>query len=116
MAVDTKSLAIAYGVQRRNKAKTPRGPSRDLFAEIGDRPNSVAEAILRKRRDAKIRDEDEGLVDFEDSNEPELSELDELSEEAAVKTKSYAPVLKENQTKARSIAESIFKKRKAQKV
>lgn len=115
MASDSKSLSIAYGVQRRNKAAKARGPvAKDLLDELDEgRPSSIAEAILRKKREVKIRDEDEGLVDLEANDEEGPSNLLGRLHEVHEETGEKAPVLKGNFKPVESVADKIRRKRKA---
>ncbi len=122
---DTKSskkdLAIAYGVKKKARAPQPRMAeakpeavhAADLM-EDEERAGSIAEAIMRKRREKSIEEEG-GTVDLEANDEEGPASLDELNVETALKSGEKAPMLKENYKGRETILESIRKKMREKK-
>ncbi len=79
------SLSVAYGVQRQTKSRPSQGPSRPAPVTdetlLEDRPSSIADAIMRKRKasapvveptDSDVEDMD--FSDFLETDEPEVAE------------------------------------------
>lgn len=76
-AAKPESLAIAYSVSRQaRKAQATRSAEPMDMEETEDRPNSIAEAILRKRKAAAAPvTAEEPAEDLDMSQESEISDI-----------------------------------------
>lgn len=95
-----RNFAVAFAASRKSKKPSHQAPKSDDIPhpsdlmEDGERAESIADAIMKKRAAKKFAEG--GMVDLEANNEEGPSSLDQLNVESVTGDQDPAPDLKEN--------------------